>query len=304
MRKQPVPLVLAFTILLPFSFQLATARDVRSIEKPPIDVVGTVSDVVEAVLPYWTSKRPIAVSYRRTPDTAEIALFEIYNSKHVGNAIYKNNCVSAGWEKVIDCDLKMIDDLIDDFYLIPIFATKTNRQAVRESYRRNLLLWVLSHELGHLELGHGRSDFKEDIRGMNVFDAATQVKELSADERSIEIVGNMDRGPSGAYSAVLDIANSLVRKSVCPRTYPKVCNEMPRGVGLIYDYQSNAQPIRIRLSGAHPEFVARFLRILYLAAKDTSQGSGLAHEAKQAIDLLQVEARENEWQSLSRVFAR
>jgi hypothetical protein len=38
-------------------------------------------------------------------------------------------------------------------------------------------------------------------------------------------------------------------------------SSMPAGVGLIFDYTRDAKPIRIPLSGTHPAFVARFLRI-------------------------------------------
>lgn len=297
--------IFALAIALSLSPQPGRAQERSSEEVPPINVVGSISDVVKAVLPYWTSRHSVAISYRRYPETtAEAVLFEIYNSRYANSALYRDNCVSAGWEKVVDCDLKMVDDLIEEFRLLEIYASNGRRKAARDSYRRSILLWVLSHELGHIELEHGRSDYREDVRGLSVFDAAAQSKELQADQYSITVIGNIDKGSPEAYSTVLDITNSLIRKSVCPRTYPRLCRDMPSGVGLIYNYQSDAKPIRIRLLGAHPEFVARFLRILYLAAMGSSQESSLAVVSKQAIDLLEVEAHPGDWKSLKRVFAR
>lgn len=137
---------------------------------------------------------------------------------------------------------------------------------------------------------------------MEVFSAEQQALELGADAAAIEVVGNVDAAAVN-YGVVLDIANSLLRKSVCPKTYPEVCDEMPRGVGLIYDYTANAKPIRISIEGTHPAYVARFLRILYLAGADTRQG-GLNHMARQAIALLQVEGKQSEWLTLRQALGR
>jgi len=198
----------------------------------------------------------------------------------------------------------MVDDLIDEFRMQDIYSSKRNRRATQEKYRRNILLWILAHELSHIELKHGRSDYREDARGLHVFDAASQANEIKADEHAIHLLGNFDKGPAEAYSTLLDITNSLIRKSVCPRTFPDVCDKMPRGVGLIFDYQSDAKPIRVRLAGSHPEFVARFLRILYVASRDTSQSSTLGALTRRAIDQLEVEIEQSGWRSMTQSFSR
>lgn len=236
-------IVRTLALALPLSSEPGPAQAAQSEDIQPIAVVGSIEKVVEAILPFWASKVPTAITYRRQSEAAaETALFEIYNSKYSVTALYKDNCVSGGWEKVVDCDLKMIDDLIDEFYLLKIYASKGHEKAARHSYRRSILLWILSHELGHIELGHGRSDYREDIRGLQVFDAASQAKELQADEYSIGIIGNIDKGSAEAYSTVLDITNSLIRKSVCPRSYPRVCKEMPAA----WASSTTTEPMRSR----------------------------------------------------------
>lgn len=286
------------------AFAFSPACFAREATSPTtIVIAGTISDVVEKVLPLWQSRTVTAVSFRRKADpTIEVALFELINSRVSANPIYRNNCVSEGWERVIGCDLRMIDDLISDFSLLEIFGSK-DRQVSATHYRKQILLWVLSHELGHVELGHGRSDFEDDITGQKVFDAASHKQELDADERAVQIVGQIENAPN-AYSVILDIANSLIRKSVCPTTYPAVCKNMPMGVGLIFDYTPDAKPIQVRLAGRHPEFVARFLRILFLAGMTSDGGHPLAMEASKAINLLHVETRPNEWYSLRRSLTR
>jgi hypothetical protein len=106
-----------------------------------------------------------------------------------------------------------------------------------------------------------------------------------------------------AYSVVMAIANSLLRKAVCPAEYPEVCPATPRGVGLIYDYTERAEPIRISLQGDHPGTLARFLRILYLAGTGPHEHP-LSHEAKQAIDLLCVDTGVNDCVTLHAALSR
>ncbi|KJC57517.1 hypothetical protein UP10_28460 [Bradyrhizobium sp. LTSPM299] len=196
----------------------------------------------------------------------------------------------------------MIDNLIDRFALIGRSTNDRSQTARRVEYRRTLLMWVLGHELGHVVLKHGLSDYDE-IKGMHVFDAAGQAKELEADSYSIKVVGNIDTALPSAYSTILDITNALVRKAVCPKTFPKLCSAMPIGVGLIFDYTPGAQSIRVAMTGSHPDYVARFLRILYESARATSQESSLGIVSRQAIELLEVEDSAGRWISLNEALA-
>jgi hypothetical protein len=88
-----------------------------------------------------------------------------------------------------------------------------------------------------------------------------------------------------------------MRKSVCPETFPEVCDQMPRGVGLIFDYTRDAKPVRIPAGGTHPAFIARFLRILYLSGIGTTENS-INYEAHQAIDLHEIQGDSGTWTSL------
>lgn len=178
----------------------------------------------------------------------------------------------------------------------------SHRLSKRERVSQGTSRWILSHEFGHIVLGHDHGDYDAPLRGMRVFDLAGQAKELAADAFSIRLVNRA--GWEGAFGTLLAVTDALLRKSVCPDTFPKVCKRMPAGVGVIYDYTSTADPIRIHLSGAHPDFIARFLRILYLEGQTGDDFVGLSHEAAEAIGLLQVEVGDDRWETVSGFLGR
>lgn len=270
----------------------------------PVEMRGTVEQLAAKIVSSWNDKKRLTIHFHlQTKAHNKVIVIQAFHSGFQSSVPVKNNCVAYPFEGLIDCDLKLVDDLIERFRLLDIFATRSNRTTRRDEYRRELLTWILAHEIGHVVLNHGRSDFDDDAQLMHVFNAEQQAHELAADGTAIEIVGNLDTAPAKAYSVVIDIANSLLRKSVCPTTFPEVCPEMPLGVGVIYDYTADGKPIRISISGTHPAYIARFLRILYLAGADTRQ-SGISYLAKQAIGMLEVEGKPNEWRSVGQALGR
>ena len=148
-------------------------------------------------------------------------VLNLYNSKYSKSVIYRDNCVATPADTIIDCDLKLVDDLIDDFKLIEIGTENL------KTYKKYMLAWILSHELGHIALGHGVSDFDEGVTGEKVFNFAKQQKELEADAYAIKVIGNLTTGPVPAYQVILDITNALLRKSLCPESFPNYCSKIP-----------------------------------------------------------------------------
>ena len=295
-------LLLALTCAADCQFTLAQG------EKPPQEAVAArpqkIEAVVDDVVPAWEAPHP-SVSVR--PIVGDVSdaniTFNLYNSAFSDGVIYRDNCVATPSDRIIDCDLKLVDDLIRDFKLIEIFGGST-ADFDKGFYRRNILEWVLAHEVGHIALKHGISDFDEWPRGESVFHFAQQQKELAADAFAINVIGNLSTGPVPAYQAVIDISNALIRKSLCPQSFPKLCSKIPLGgVGLDFDYTATAEPIRIPLSGSHPAFVARFLRILYLAGVGTTENS-ISYLAKEAIDHLLVQGGGHEWTTLRKALSR
>jgi hypothetical protein len=191
-----------------------------------------------------------------------------------------------------------VDDLIADFKLGEIFGSGKDHV---KAFRRSIFKWILSHEIGHIALKHGLSDYDEGTRAYVAFDASKQKNELDADAFSLTLIGSL-LSPGEDYGVVLDITNALIRRAVCPETFPKVCKGMPAGVGLLYDYTTNARAMKIQLYGTHPAYIARFLRILYLSGVGASD-NGMTTEAKAAIDQLEVQDEHDNWVSLRKAFS-
>jgi len=268
---------------------IANATDV-------IDVDGSLEHLAQVAMKVGRSADPPILQYRLVSKGFDgIVRINVSDSRRSSQTLYRNNCVATGYDRTVDCDLSMLDGLIDEFKLVEVYGRK-GQPDMRNEFRKGLLVWILSHEFGHIVLGHDYGDYDAPLRGMRVFDLAGQAKELAADAFSIRLVNRAGR--EGAFGTLLAVANPLLRKSVCPDTFPKVCKRMPVGVGVIYDYTSSADPIRIHLSGAHPDFIARFLRILYLEGQTGDDFAGLSHEAAEAIGLLQVEVGEERWESV------
>lgn len=279
---------------------LSTTVGSLAAKRQPIEFKGNLESFAQAVVERWARPQGFVLTFGSGQDVRGPIFVNLANSRIGAGAIYRDNCVATPFDDVIDCDLKLVDDLIDDFKLMEIFGSGGKR---RDVYRKYIFLWILTHELGHVALKHGMSDFGEGTNGVHVFNVEQQQKELAADAAAIGFIGNLERAPIPAYQTILDVTNALLRKAICPDTFPKLCPGIPLGgVGLNYDYTTDA-PIRIPLSGTHPAFVARFLRILYLSGVGTSANS-INYLAKQAIDRLSVETDRDEWTTLKNALQR
>ena len=223
-----------------------------------------------AKLVSWTLKNgyghhrlvvPFYIAYGGKYTKVTIALSD---SRDTDEVVYRDNCVASPTEAIVDCDLKLIDDLIHAFYIDLVDLDGLHgekRTTALQAYRSDLLLWVLAHEIGHVVLRHGISDFQYTDDGTTLVDEVQQKKELEADAYAITVIGKLGSAPWAPYLTLENVINILVQKSVCPETFPKVCSRMPAGVGLIYDYTGKSKPIEIPIGTSHPAFLARFLRI-------------------------------------------
>lgn len=290
---------LLITLLISFSILGQTFHVVgKTSQRNYIKYNGDIGGLVDRVLPMWKDARPLVFIARvKASDAVVNVVFNLYNSRFTDQAIYRDNCVASAYDMVVDCDLKLVDDLINNFALAEINGPDQNGRKI-QTYRRDMLAWILSHELGHIILKHGLSDFDEGTKGMAIFDAAQQQKELQADAYAIKFIGNLASARVSVYQTILDITNALIRQSMCPDTFPNSCPRIPLGgVGLYFDYTEAAEPVRIVLGGTHPAYVARFLRILYLSGVGTDINS-INYLAKEAIDRLEVMNAKNDWITL------
>jgi hypothetical protein len=158
---------------------------------------------------------------------------------------------------------------------------------------RTILKWIIAHEVGHIIKKHGVSDFSPPERGLAIFNAPQQQRELEADAYALTLVGGLNTAESDDYGVLLSIVNILIRKSLCPTTYPDPCEKISPGVGLLYN-SSDQSPIKIHAGGNHPEFIARFVRIIYLSGLNSKQNS-INYLAKKVIDKFLIESDSGDW---------
>jgi hypothetical protein len=252
------------------------------------------SSLISSALNGWQSVQlvrfHVPLEVNGSVKTIEIAL---YNSRYDPDPIYRDNCVGSALDLAVDCDLNMIDEFADALHVADWVSPGKGAKAFVRKY---MLMWVLSHELGHVSLGHDLSDFEDDAASA-MFKADVQQKELHADAFAVTFIGDQKAANFEPYELVLDVSNALERRALCPDTFPKVCDKIPFGVGLIYDY-TNSNPIRVPLGGSHPSFIVRFLRLLYLAGQRTARDNGINEEAQKSLDAIQVPGPNGQWLTL------
>jgi hypothetical protein len=207
-----------------------------------------------------------------------------------------NRCTADPTSKTITCDLRFLSNLATELDLVQA----ARKPRVSSSTMRHLLKWVLAHEVGHVVLHHEPSDYADPMSGYLLYAPPQQRAELEADAYALELVGNLSKAPSADYSLLLDIVNLLIRRNLCPDTYPVPCSKLAPGVGLIFN-SADGEPIRIAAGGNHPEFVARFLRLIYLAGKGTKEKS-INYLAGEEISKLIVEVPGRGWQRIDEAF--
>lgn len=212
-----------------------------------------------------------------------------------------NRCTANSLAHKVVCDLGLIDSLAKQFGLTGRYKFLSLKDS-RALYKRVLLKWMIAHEIGHIALDHAESDWEDPPRGLLIFDNAQQAKELAADKYAMDLVGNLETAGLDEYAVVLQIANALLAQALCPKTYPKPCEKLHPGVGLIYN-SAIGEAIRIQSGGKHPAFVARFVRLLYLAGEGTNQNS-INYLAKQVLNQLEIEQEPGSWVSAREALSR
>lgn len=205
---------------------LSTAVESLAAKRPPIEFKGNLDSFAQVVVERWARPQGFILTLGFGQNVRRPIFVNLANSRIGAGAIYRDNCVATPFDDVIDCDLKLVDDLIEDFKLMEIISGGGKR---RDVYRKYIFLWILTHELGHVVLKHGMSDFGEGTSGVHVFDVEQQQKELAADAAAIGFVGNLEQAPIPAYQTILDVTNALLRKAICPDTFPNLCLRIPSG---------------------------------------------------------------------------
>jgi hypothetical protein len=209
-----------------------------------------------------------------------------------------NRCVADPPRRAITCDMRFLDNVASDLGILD----SSQPTAKVKDVRRRLLKWVVAHEVGHVALKHVPSDYADPLSGYLLFVPTQQRLELAADAYALRLVGDLKRADPNDYGLLLDIVNALIRRKLCPETFPVPCSRLAPGVGIIFN-SADDKPIQITAGGAHPEFVARFLRLIYLAGRGTGEHS-INYLAQQVIARLLIEVPGKGWIKLDDAFER
>lgn len=178
-----------------------------------------------------------------------------------------SNCMADSSTRTIRCDLRLLDDLIDDFHIL---YSEDQRDAARE----HILQLVIAHELGHIVYGDRSAGYHGSDNGFSIFRYLHYKSELRADGFAVRLIDRYAKDRNSEFGAIVDLANSAVKKSLCPDTFPALCpcpgytdatlcSRVPIGPGgpLI----GANDRVLVTLTGTHPEYVVRFARLLYLS---------------------------------------
>lgn len=282
-RLRKLRRVLASLLLAAF----LSSASAQAADPPPLEGQGDLAGLIGILLSQFDAAKPINLNYEFVSGPARHKLnLRVYYSNDLKIDRNDNRCTAAPAHRRIICDVRLVDRLLEQFKLS---GPGSLGRLPEKDYRRILLTWIIAHEIGHVALSHPLSDFDPPLKGFEIYDHLRQRKELEADEFAISIIGRLDAAPPEYYSALLDIANSLLRKALCPATYPALCSNIHPGVGLLFNH-SNSDGIRIQAGGTHPEYIARFVRLIYLAGTDTNINS-INFLARQVIEKLVVETQ-------------
>lgn len=177
-----------------------------------------------------------------------------------------SNCRADPPARVILCDARLLDDIIDEFAL----ARGTDP---RTMLREQIFALVLAHELGHIVLKHGSAAYHGDDKGFSIFKYANHQTELAADAFAVRAIDNAVGDKDAYYFVIVQLATAALAKSLCPDTFPgpcpcpgytnaASCSRIPYGPGLLI---AEDDKVTVELTGTHPEFVVRFSRLLFLS---------------------------------------
>ena len=189
----------------------------------------------------------------------------IVGDSRVSPGIY-SNCTADSRSRTIRCDLRLLDDLIDEFALV-------RNEGERKEVRIELLCLILAHELGHVALNHGSAAYHGSANGFSVFKYVHYRIELDADAFAVRMLDGAAAERDELYSLIVALTDAAIKRSLCPRTFPRpcpcqgytnagLCSRIPLGPGLLIAPQDH---VTITLSGTHPEYVVRFARLVFLS---------------------------------------
>lgn len=291
-------LFIIFKMAIYFTVSSIFSSNTISAPKPDPNS-GGFGDFMQVIIDTPRIDDRLLFSYNIIIDNQQYQLeVDIFRSRLNLIGIYDNKCAAVPPNKII-CDLNLVKNLVKDFRLAEYEIERSKDPNFVNYLENSMLRWIIAHEIGHIVQKHPSSAFAPEIRGFLVYDNAQQKLELEADAFAVKIINSSAADTSGAYGFVLTVVNALIAANLCPGK-KLICNKLNPGVGIIYNNASR-DPIRIAAGGKHPDFIARFLRIVFLAAKAESS-EGFQTLAQGAINKLSILDRDGRWKTVKDTF--
>jgi hypothetical protein len=130
---------------------------------------GQFADLVAVAVQKGYSGSDATFEFELLWQRKKIALrVNLYDSRrHPGD--YDDNCVAVANVSEITCDLSLVDKLINELHLVTHWPYGGSPEQSLFQYRKNILTWIMGHELGHIILGDGLSDYMENPRSFHAF---------------------------------------------------------------------------------------------------------------------------------------
>lgn len=171
-------------------------------------------------------------------------------------------CAYIGEPNVVVCDVRFIDWFLAKEQLVPLGRTPQETAEWQQLEGRLLLLWILSHELGHIQRRDGPAHnagnaFVDEVTA----EAMSQQQELTADAYSAQLLSAKPAIRYSTMGLLSSIINTEIRK--------KMGHDPPAGVGLLFNY-TNRELIEYSTAGTHPEYIVRCVRVLQQMPTDSA----------------------------------
>lgn len=272
--------------------------------------IETIRAAAAQALPRLTRGTSLANHWDINPTVADLSDVRLilFRSDAETNAnevtgTFTDGCQTSIPIKLIICDVRVFDELMHRWGFdritdlgdrdwpvdadVPVRARSPAEQA---PILLQMVTWVLGHEIGHLTVKS--TDSVADVNSFLSEASArrlTQTTEVLADQHVFHGSGLSDDEREDLSGFLVAALNAELHLKYCPaRDVIQLCNKIPAGVGIIFDYNSPAG-LDIDASKSHPEFLLRLVRLRELSeTPEQCQTDGICVLLKEVLDRVQA----------------
>jgi len=217
------------------------------------DLIETTSKVLNELLLGSEFENRCAVNSEPLNDFINVYVFDSKSYRlPVEFATLKGNCAFVGKPNLIVVDAELLNilwDRLEPYRLIQENGT-TGRPTPDDL--KNVLRWVLGHEIGHIILGHGPAHFRSsNLLGPSSKNSIDSKEELDADRVFVELIAN-----AGDEWNTFHVMSSWLNREI---SLHNGVEGFGPGIPLLVD------PVEIKKmfrEKGHPEYLIRIIRMM------------------------------------------